>query len=69
VQLDGHVVSIYVIGINERQNVSETGGVVESVRNAATANLGYYLGIQKGVWNEFCANFLRTDEEMTEDKD
>ena len=69
VQLDGRVVSIYVIGLNERQNVSETGGMVESVRNAAAANLSYFLGIQKGVWNEFCAHFLRTDEEKTKDKD
>jgi hypothetical protein len=69
VQLDDRVVSIYVIGIDERQNVSETGGLVESVRNAAAANLSYFLGIQKGVWNEFCANFLRTEEEKAEDND
>jgi len=51
-------VAIYVIGLNERQNVSETAGLIESARNAAIANLGYYSGLQKAVWNEFCTNFL-----------
>jgi hypothetical protein len=68
VQLDGSVVNFYVIGLNERQNVSETDGVVESVRNAAAANLSYFLGIQKSVWAEFSKNFLRTDAEMSDDK-
>jgi hypothetical protein len=68
-QLDGRVVSMYVIGLNERQNVSETSGVVESVRNSATANIGYFLGIQKGVWSEFCSNFLRTDAEKADSGD
>jgi hypothetical protein len=68
VQLDGSVVSFYVIGLNERQNVSETDGVVETVRNAAAANLSYFLGIQKGVWAEFCNNFLRTDDEKAGEK-
>jgi hypothetical protein len=68
VQREGKVVNFYVIGLNERQNVSDTGGVVESVRNSATANLGYYLGLQKGVWTEFCKNFLRAgDEKGTSD--
>jgi hypothetical protein len=68
VQLDGSVVNFYVIGLNERQNVAEADGVVESVRNAAAANLSYYLGIQKGVWAEFCKNFLRTADEKAGDK-
>ncbi len=49
---------IYVIGLNERQNVYKAGGLVESARNITTANAGYYLGIQNAVWNEFCTNFL-----------
>jgi len=68
VQLDGNVVNFYVIGLNERQNIAETDGVVETVRNAAAANLSYFLGIQKGVWAEFCKNFLRTNEEKAADK-
>ena len=63
VQLHGKVVSVYVIGLNERQNVGETAGVLETVRNSATANLGYYLGIQKGTWIEFCKNFLTSNPE------
>lgn len=54
----GHTVTIYVIGVGEKQNTESTSGVIESVRNAATANLGYYLGIQKATWTEFCSNFL-----------
>ena len=63
VQLDGAVVSVYVIGLNERQNVRETGGILETVRNSATANFGYYSGVQKGTWIEFCKNFLKSDQE------
>ena len=69
VQLDGKIVNFYVIGLNERQNTSETDSVVETVRNSAVANFGYYTGLQKAVWAEFCKNFLRTDEERADDKD
>lgn len=62
-QLDGRSVSFYVIGLSERQNITRTSGVIEAVRNAAAANLGYYLGLQKGVWKEFSRNFLRTEKE------
>lgn len=54
-------VTFYVIGINERQNTAETDNIVESVRNAAAANLGYYLGIQKTVWKEFSTNMLQSN--------
>jgi hypothetical protein len=56
--LDGKSVSFYVIGIGEKQNTDHSGGLVETVRNAATANLGYYLGIQKAEWKQFCRTFL-----------
>lgn len=69
VQLDGQTINFYVIGLNERQNVSDTGGLLETARNAATANLGYYLGIQKVIWSEFCKNFLRTEKEKSENDD
>ncbi|MEP7213114.1 MAG: hypothetical protein ABI791_08570 [Acidobacteriota bacterium] len=69
VQLDGAVVNFYVIGLNERQNVSETESVVETVRNSAVANVGYYTGSQKAIWAEFSKNFLRTDEERADGKD
>lgn len=69
VQLDGNVVNFYVIGLNERQNTSETDSIVETVRNSAVANVGYYTGMQKAVWAEFCKNFLRTDEERANAQD
>jgi hypothetical protein len=62
-QRDGKTVAFYVIGLNEHQNTRFTDGLIESARNAAVANIGYYSGLQKSVWKEFCSNFLSTDEE------
>ncbi|HUS00045.1 MAG TPA: hypothetical protein VMZ26_18425 [Pyrinomonadaceae bacterium] len=62
-QRDDKTVAFYVIGLNEHQNTKFTGGLIESARNAAVANVGYYSGLQKGVWKEFCSNFLSDDEE------
>lgn len=59
----GALVNLYVIGLSERQNTEQTENVVETVRNAAVANLGYYLGIQKAQWTKFCKSFLFEDEE------
>ncbi len=50
-------VSLYVIGLNEKQNTSETKNALETVRNVAV-NLGTYLGIQKSEWEKFCHHFL-----------
>jgi hypothetical protein len=58
----GKDVQMYVIGLNEKANVREAGGLIEAARNAATANAGYYLGMQKTMWKEFCANFLEIKE-------
>lgn len=55
-------VTFWVIGLDEKQNTSRTGGVLESARNIVVANLGSYLGAQKAMWTEFCKNFLKTDE-------
>jgi hypothetical protein len=63
VQLDGQEVAVYVIGLNERQNTRFTDSLIESARNAAVANVGYYTGLQKSVWKQFCKNFLEADEE------
>ncbi|MEO6334143.1 MAG: hypothetical protein ABIO91_04095 [Pyrinomonadaceae bacterium] len=63
VQRVGKTVAFYVIGLNEKQNTKFTGGLIESARNSAVANIGYYSGIQKAVWKEVCSNFLSTDEE------
>jgi len=52
------VVSMYVIGLNERQNTGHASGMIEAARNAAVANVGYYLGIQKAEWTKFCKHFL-----------
>jgi hypothetical protein len=56
---DGTSVSFYVIGIGEKQNIRDAGGVVEAARNVAAANLGYYLGIQNAEWKTFCDTFLK----------
>lgn len=52
-------VSFYVIGLNEKTNTNKTESFVETVRNVAVANIGSYLGIQKGEWKIFCENFLK----------
>lgn len=51
-------INFYVIGLNEQTNTTETSGVLETARNLATANIGYFLGIQKTQWETFCRNFL-----------
>lgn len=55
-------VCFYVIGLNEKTNTSETKNALETVRNFAAANIGYYLGIQKGEWTTFCRNFLEIED-------
>lgn len=52
-------VSFYVIGLNEKTNTNETESFIEAFRNVAVANIGSYLGIQKGEWKIFCENFLK----------
>jgi hypothetical protein len=52
-----------VIGIHEKQNTRFTDGLIESARNAAVANIGYYTGLQKTIWKEFAASFLETNED------
>lgn len=54
--------AFYVIGLNENQNTAFTDGLVESARNAAVANIGYFSGLQKAVWKEFCKKFISIDE-------
>jgi hypothetical protein len=55
---DKSKIHIYVIGTHETTNTGHTSGVVETVRNAAVANLGSYLGVQKAEWTKFCESFL-----------
>lgn len=55
--------NFYVIGLEEKSNTDETSGVIESARNFLTANLGYFLGIQKSQWKIFCRNLLEIEEE------
>lgn len=62
-QRTGNVVTMYVIGLNEKQNSRFTDGLIESARNVTVANVGYYTGLQKSVWISFCKNFLKADEE------
>lgn len=54
----------HVVGLNEKTNTSDTNNLLETVRNAATANLGHYLGIQEGEWKTFCENFLETKNQV-----
>ena len=56
-------INFYVIGLNEKTNTEETSGILETVRNFATANLGCLLGIQKTQWETFCRNFLEVRNE------
>jgi hypothetical protein len=60
----GDHVSLCVIGLNERLNSDHTSNLLETVRNTAVADLGYYLGIQKAEWKKFCKSFLFDDQEQ-----
>lgn len=51
-------IRVYVIGLQETLNSGHTSGIVESIRNTAVANLGYYLGAQKAMWTAFCERFV-----------
>lgn len=53
-------INFCVIGLSEKTNVKETEGIIETIRNFATANVGSYFGIQKAEWKTFCENFLET---------
>jgi hypothetical protein len=55
---EGTRTMLYVIGLNERLNSGHTSGMIETVRNTAVANIGYYLGIQKAEWKKFCESFF-----------
>jgi hypothetical protein len=55
---EGKVVHVYVIGLHETPNIGHASGILETARNAAVANLGYYLGVQKVEWTKFCESFL-----------
>lgn len=54
----GETINFHVVGLNEKTNTKETKNILETVRNAATANIGHFLGIQKMEWTQFCENFL-----------
>ncbi len=60
-QRDGKTIYCYVIGLDEKTNLGETDNILETARNAAVANLGYFFGVQKGEWKTFCRNFLYSD--------
>lgn len=52
-----HRVGVYVIGLGEKMNSTETDNSLETIRNAAV-NLGSYLGIQTSEWEKFCRHLL-----------
>jgi len=55
-------ITIHVIGLNEKSNTADTSGIIETIRNVATAKVGQYLGIQKIQWKTFCENFLEDEK-------
>jgi len=66
VQRHDKTVAFYVIGLNEKQNSRFTDSLIESARNVAVANIGYYTGLQKSVWKQFASNFIATEEEKND---
>jgi len=66
VQRNDKTVAFYVIGLNEKQNSKFTDSLIESARNVAVANVGYYSGLQKSVWKQFASNFVATEEEKND---
>lgn len=64
-QKEEKAAAIYVIGLHEKPNVSETGSVLEKARNVAAAAFGW-LGFQKIEWKTFCENFLDNGKRKTE---
>lgn len=60
-QKDDKSLAVYVIGLYEKPNVSETDSLIETARNVATAGFGW-LGFQKIEWKTFCENFLGVEE-------
>jgi len=65
-QRNDKTVAFYVIGLNEKTNTDFAGGLIESARNTAVANLGYYSGLQKAVWKEFCVRMVSSRDEESE---
>jgi len=61
-QKKGIELNFYVIGLGEKSNIKDTSGIVETVRNFATANIGHFLGIQKAQWQNFCDNFVEIEK-------
>ncbi len=55
--------NFYVIGLDEKTNIDETGNLLETIRNVAASNIGYYFGIQKAQWQTFCENFLEVENQ------
>jgi hypothetical protein len=64
--LEENKIGFLIIGLNEKQNIAQTDDFVAAIRNWVTANVGSYLGIQKGEWTAFTKNFLHGKKEQTE---
>ena len=61
-QIDDKTVAFYIIGLNEKTNTDFVDGLIESARNTGVANIGYYSGLQKAIWKEFCKKMLESEE-------
>ncbi len=60
---EGRKTAIYVIGLNEKENTTETDSTLETIRNAAV-NVATYLGMQNSEWEKFCHHFLEDAAEQ-----
>lgn len=60
-------VALYVIGLNEKRNTTETDGALETIRNVAV-NIAGFLGMQKSEWEKFCHHFLEDAAEEVHNK-
>lgn len=63
VRKKSRTVSLYVIGLDEKLNTTETGGALQTARNVAV-NFGSYLGIQNSEWEKFAAGMLECAAEQ-----
>ena len=54
---DFKTIKFYIIGLDEKQNLSETANVLQTARNAFV-NLGSHLGVQRSEWGKFTESFV-----------
>ena len=63
----GKTAALYVIGLNEKMNTTETANAVQTVRNVAV-NFATFIGTQKGEWEKFCRHFVEDTAKQKESR-